>query len=308
MRGWGTKIAVLACAGALAGCTAGAAGTGDSPTRAATGVTYTADQGLLLPLDAYRAGPREQLRIDRAQAVLFRRCMKELGFGVPGGDPSAQVEDEPNRERYMLTDGRAAEARGYHPPPAEQKAARQAAEAESTTPSTEYLTAAGGKGAAQVNGRLVPPGGCAGQAADALSTHEDREALQLVEDLRGWSWSNSQRDSRVTAVFEAWSACMEKAGFHYRTPMAANDDPAFAGDRPTDREISTAVADVRCKRDVDLARVWAETEASYQIRATHEHEPALEKARAAVATQLSKAAAVLGEDQGRGSSGSRSSQ
>ncbi|MFJ4782138.1 hypothetical protein [Streptomyces sp. NPDC088794] len=291
-------VTALLCAGLLTGCTAGAAATGEQPPPASAGVQHSADLGLLLPLDAYRAAPGEQFRIDRAYATLFQRCMKRFGWSVRATSATgSRFLAEPNRDRYMLTDARAASTRGYHPPQKELDAARKAAASESGHQSTAYLTAASGKGAAWVKGRAVPPGGCSGQAANRLTTAEEREAQQLVENLRGWSWSRSQRDSRVTGVFDAWAACMTKAGFHYRTPMGANDDPAFAGDRPTAREISTAVADVRCKKETGVVRVWADTEAAYQNQAIEENRPALEKARKAVGRQLSAAAEVLGEGQ-----------
>ncbi|MGW3290952.1 hypothetical protein ACWDR3_40600 [Streptomyces sp. NPDC001002] len=289
-------VTALLCAALLTGCTAGAAATGEQPPPASTGVRHSADLGLLLPLDAYRADPREQLSIDRAYATLFRRCMKRFGWSVRATSRTGtRFTAEPNRDRYMLTDGRAASARGYHPPQKELEAARRAAASESGQQGTAYLTAASGKGAARVKGRPVPPGGCAGQAANRLTTAEERDAQQLVENLRSWSWSRSQRDSRVTGAFDAWATCMAKAGFRYRTPMDANDDPAFAGDRPTAREVSTAVADVRCKEATGVVRVWADTEAAYQNQAIEENRPALEKARKAVGRQLSAAAEVLGQ-------------
>src|SRR5205823_14551075 len=46
----------------------------------------------------------------------------------------------------------------------------------------------------------------------------------------------SRQDSRVRAVFSAWSSCMREAGFSYADPMAANDDPAFATEQPRSEE------------------------------------------------------------------------
>jgi hypothetical protein len=57
---------------------------------------------------------------------------------------------------------------------------------------------------------------------------------------------------------------MRRAGFAYRDPMQADDDPAFRTDRPSRREVAVALADVGCKQSVGLVAVWAGTRASWR--------------------------------------------
>jgi hypothetical protein len=277
-------VVVLA---ALAGC-GGATGSAVSPEPALAGTARTSGPGLVLPLDAYGPSPREQRTIDRAEAIAFDRCMARLGFPATGPHVPVTPAD-PHRDRYMLADARAAHSRGYHPPAAEQAAADAAAR---RTLPADYVTAAGGRGAARLHGVPVPRGGCAAEAAARLRTDASGRDLAVVTRLRDWGWDRAQRDSRVLGVFARWSACMAEAGYAYRTPLDANDDPAFAADRPTRAEIATAVADVACKTRVGVVDTWAAVEAAYQRVAIAGHGAELRRARAVVSAQLAAAAAV----------------
>ncbi|MPZ85665.1 MAG: hypothetical protein GEV28_36910 [Actinophytocola sp.] len=62
----------------------------------------------------------------------------------------------------------------------------------------------------------------------------------------------AEADSRVRAVFTGWSRCMSAAGFDYRDPMAANNDPTFGTGVPTAEEIATATADVACRTEENV--------------------------------------------------------
>jgi hypothetical protein len=262
------------------------------PKEPPGGVVSGPAHGVTLPLDSYRASPGEQLVIDRARGALFRSCMARFGLTMPKRDPAPVIGD-PNRERYMLADEQAARSRGYHPPPAEQAAARRAAEPRRLPP--DYLAAASGRGAVRIRGVPVPSGGCAGEATRRLTLGGSAVAVQRVEELSAWSWDRAKRDQRVVAVFAAWSACMDESGYHYRTPMAANDDPAFRTGTPTAREIATATADVRCKRRVNLIGTWAAVEAAYQRQAIAQRRAELQAAKKTVTTQLSVAAQIVRE-------------
>jgi hypothetical protein len=73
----------------------------------------------------------------------------------------------------------------------------------------------------------------------------------------------TQTDSRVLAVEGAWSRCMAARGFtKYHTPQQA--DFANWPNTPSATETATAIADVTCKRQVNLINTWLTVESAYQ--------------------------------------------
>jgi hypothetical protein len=281
-------VAVLAVL-ALAGCAGGAPrAVASEPPEPALALPAAGSPLAALPLNAYRTTPEQQALIRRAEREAFRQCMTRLRFEVPA-DPAAAAVPDGQRDRYMLVDAEAARTRGYHPDPAE--VAGQKAAAPSRSPA--YVTAATGRGPAQVNGVTVPDGGCQGETRARLTTGGDPSDVKLVDELEHWAWDRSQQDSRVVAVFRAWSACMAGAGFRYRSPRDANNDPAFGTPVATAPEIRTAVADVTCKKAVDLAGVWAAVEAAYQRQAVAAHRERLDRIAGDVRRQTAVAAALV---------------
>ncbi len=88
---------------------------------------------------------------------------------------------------------------------------------------------------------------------------------------------------------------MKRSGYDYSSPREANADPAFVDGRKhrvTKRELATAVADVRCKKETNLVNVWAGVETAYQKLAVAQNKAALTSVRRAVETQLKNAAGV----------------
>ncbi|WP_219551202.1 hypothetical protein [Nonomuraea harbinensis] len=235
---------------------------------------------LVLPLDAYHASPEEEAVVLRARTELFRGCMARLGFTAPTGATVTGIDR--NHERYLLEDERLARTRGYHPSEAPRAGPQRVID-------PGYLAAANGTGRP---GAAVPPGGCEAEAHDRLIPVPAAEAMRRVTDLKGWSWERSLSDSRVTGVFAAWSSCMARLGHDYPTPRAANNDVAFRTDRPTPREIATAVADVRCKRRTDVVRTWAAVEAAYQQQAIARHLDELREGKKAITSLVAASRAI----------------
>ena len=87
---------------------------------------------------------------------------------------------------------------------------------------------------------------------------------------------------------------MGRAGFHYATPRQANNDPAWRTPRPSTRERATAVADARCKRQVQLVDLWATVETAYQQHQVAQPADQLEVLTRTLATRVSNAARVAG--------------
>jgi hypothetical protein len=98
----------------------------------------------------------------------------------------------------------------------------------------------------------------------------------------------------VRAVFTKWSACMKRSGYHYSTPRDTNRNRAFNTDgrsrRVTKLELTTAVADVRCKRETNVINVWAGVETAYQKIAIAQNRTALTSVRRVVDMRIKNAA------------------
>jgi hypothetical protein len=86
---------------------------------------------------------------------------------------------------------------------------------------------------------------------------------------------------------------MKKAGFGYRTPQDANNDPVFHTETPTAKEISTAVADVKCKQEENVIGVWSAAEIAYQQRYIEANRLQLDEVKKSYEAVLRNAAEVL---------------
>ena len=278
-----TLLAVLA-ASLLAGC-AGAP-SGPAPSRHEA---TAAPRQLALPLDPYLPSPAHLDLLARARRILVVRCMGRFGVAPPAPAPAIPLPPAGNAQRYGLVDAHEARTQGYHLAGTEAGVVRPLPGLSPVQ--RAVLTGAGS--ARSLRGPL-PAGGCHGEAQrilDAGAPSPRDPSLGQVLGLQ--SFARSKEDRRVRAVFGAWSACMRRAGFSYRDPMEANDDPAFLTERPSRAEIAVAVADVGCKQAVGLVGAWASVEAADQERALHRHASELELVRRLLDTQERNAARVL---------------
>jgi hypothetical protein len=242
-----------------------------------------------LPLDRYRLSPAQATTLSRARNLLYAGCMGRFGFHLEpprGGGPVPFVGNE---QRYGIDDERQASKHGYHPavPPASQ----------SGEPSLSVAAAAvaDGTGPGTYKGRRVPAGGCLGQALRELGRGGPVPADPgLAERLGLESYVRTSQSGPMRPVFSQWSACMGQAGFDYANPRKANNDPAWRTPRPSTREVATAVADARCKRQVHLVDRWATVETAYQQQQVAQHAEQLEILAKALATRVRNAARVAG--------------
>jgi hypothetical protein len=221
---------------------------------------------LTLPLDPYELSPQELFTISRARLTLLLDCLRNRGIQI--STPEARpIPWSRHEQRYGLTDLDRAARFGYHVP----EIMRRPPLREPPMP-PEIADDCLALALRQLN-HGVP---------DGWQPH-------LAHRLSMRTHLLSRQDSRVRAVFGSWSACMRAAGLDYPDPMAANNDPAFSTDEPTEQEIATAVADVRCKRAVGVIPVWAAVEAAYQKLVLDQHRDELELVRRALDIRLANA-------------------
>jgi hypothetical protein len=225
-----------------------------------------------LPLDPYELSPPDRLTVSRAHLTLMADCLGRHGIDMEIPEPRL-IPGTRHERRYGLTDEGSAARHGYHVP-----------EFTDRPPWREPAL----------------PDDIADDCVDwarhrLIRGVPDVPEPHLAQKLRLRAHALSREDSRVRAVFSAWSRCMRASGFSYPDPMAANNDLVFAGEMPTDTEIRTAVADVRCKRAVGVVEVWAAVEMAYQRQAIDAHHDQLELIRQAIQVRLANAQEVLAE-------------
>ncbi|WP_149030618.1 hypothetical protein [Kitasatospora sp. MBT66] len=253
-----------------------------------------------LPVEKYLINPEENARMDRGWARLVSTCMKRFGLDY---EPAVRESDRRTGQtahRYDPTDPAVAAVRGYHGDASGDGSTPTPTE--SLSPDVRLVLGAG-SGAPQApggsrtgvfRGTPIPPGGCAGEAQQAVTagggTFQD---AQVAVDVNFGNYQRSTADERVKEVFRKWSSCMKASGFDYGTPAAAANDPAWHSPVPSATELATAAADVRCKRENNVVGVWFTVESAYEEREIEEKLPELTRVRESIDITLRNAAAAL---------------
>jgi hypothetical protein len=241
----------------------------------ATGASASPPPAVVYPLDAYRQRPEDRETIRSAGYGIFARCMSRFGLAVPPPSSGGRGSGPVAPERFGLTDEGHAARFGYHPAPA--SVVRPAPPALSVAAEA----VAEGTGTGYHGGKRVPRGGCSAEARRVLNRGTSAPADPALADRLDLEAHRTMRtDGRVLRVFGEWRGCMSRAGHAYADPFEANNDPLFRTAQPSRREIAVAVADVRCKRAVDLVPVLSAVEIEHQARLVAANRSALERIRA----------------------------
>lgn len=287
----------------LAGCSGG----GEDEVTVSSGVQAGNDAaepasavaGLVLPLDAYSLSEDDARAVGEAIEASVRSCFVSYGFAGDAADPlpvgAAGASSAARHERrYAVADASVAARYGYHPP----SSGRNFREEFYAAHTDEELHVLGGalendkQVASEFRGQPLPPGGCVGQAVAEFAPPDEKGRVageELVSRIQADAWHQAQRDSRVVDAFAAWSACMAAAGYQYKAPMEANDDPAWQKTAGTQREIATASADVACKEKTSLIDTWSTVEAEVQAELIAKNRGDLEAYRTLLDRQVAVA-------------------
>lgn len=257
-------VAVLGIAvAALAGCTA--AESAEPPKKPAGRAAPAASaevRNLTVPIDAYATRKVDDYLVAAAEDVLMRDCLDAEGLDWTPRRPVREADvDPPNRRRYGVMEPAVARAFGFKPPPL------PAEEARFTEERIERIRSLGQRGAEIAYG-VDGAGGCWKKANTTLLKGVPRESdYDVINRDTREGYEESQRAPEVRKVHRAWSACMKKAGFRYGDPMEAMADPRWRkSETASAKEIAAAEADVRCKRETDLVKIWSAAEAKIQQR------------------------------------------
>ena len=250
----------LAC---LAGCQSHQAGRlapAKSGTPASDGSLVA---GLTLPVLAYLPSPALRQEVTAAEGVVAARCLEKYSLhwsaNIPAGMP--HPASELDRE-YGISDPQAAGRYGYHLPPGHDYAYRLAVP--QSGPIAEALQGLDGADhpVTSIGGKAVPQDGCLGQARNQVGGPALEDVTADTVLLSASQQAN--RDPQVTALFRLWSACMATAGYHYPDPLAAIGSSQWASNTISAAEIHTALADLACKRRLQMLPKWVAIESGYE--------------------------------------------
>jgi hypothetical protein len=290
---FGRYCAIAAVIAAVAGCSASDRQTSDDGGEPAIGALVNVSdlKTFSLPLDPYRIRPENLPATVEAEKVLLARCLRRFGTELPPGSVVSSSTPAGKERLYGITDEQQARQRGYHLP---TQATPSDTQENPLPPRVQAI--AFGDGQRSYAGQQVPEGGCVGESRRNLTAGRAMPRDQWMGDrLSLESTDRTRRDSRVREVFAEWSSCMKRSGYDYADPMKSNDDPEFATEQPSPREIAVAIADVRCKEETNLVNVQATVHIAYQKRMlAHNAEP-LAEVKQYLANSERNAAAVLAD-------------
>lgn len=291
-----SRLTVAAVITSVAGCGVQDANAGAGQAEPELGTVPQVDSydDLVFPLDSYHLSQEQQTTIIRADDVLVRECMRRYGFDYEVPDRSGEPELE-NRVIGVVDKDLAAQY-GYKPA-GYQEHANRVKEAKTKQPkwTPEMMSVLNGNGQSKINGVVVPEGGCSAEARTKLGMKLDGNPgdENMVLRLEAMAGDMAEADSRLKAAWDKWSTCMADAGYNYRDPWQANNDPAFGEDVATQQEIDTAITDVTCRAEHNVNGIWVAVRTAYQKRVIAANADELRNHQTASAEQLQKATNVL---------------
>ncbi|MFJ4786800.1 hypothetical protein [Streptomyces sp. NPDC088794] len=299
----GGTLALVGCSphggsGASAAGGAAPSGTGAPAWPAAVPASGLA-KGLALPMESYMEPYADTVVVQQAVDRLAAQCMKRYGYDytapVRGLTPPPSSDDSNMTRRYGITDQDLAARFGYFlgdseqtPPPAQRLTSAE------TAVLTGRLAIARGaaKAPTKAGGKTIPEDGCVGEATRRIGPRID---ASLASRLDYESLRRSQSDPRVLAAVDAWSRCMKAKGYTVDSPLnAAKLTPDTDHGQATRADITTALADIACKRSTGLVKTWFTVESALQRRQIEQNQLPLTQLKQQIASEVKAATTVLG--------------
>lgn len=310
-------IAVLAMA-VLGGCSS-SGDVGGEPELGSVPSPSSFDAAQIsTPLDAYLPTPEENYTLKKARVLLVNQCMRQLGY-PDNPQPLGKFTGEAYLEHteFLVSPIQQVERWGYKSPPGTETG-KQEREAGFTKDVTKIQGQLFTGRVATFNGKPVPDGGCEGEALRTLTkgaatTQEvklpdgsaagagkdgfgEGFAEMVVSSARGKAMAKVRNDSRFEKATTDWSDCMKKQGYTFGSPSAARNDKRWANaTQPGKEEISVAVADMRCKQDVNYLGIGIAVESAYENQLIEEDAEILKEAKDKTARWIENANKALKE-------------
>ncbi|WP_405815848.1 hypothetical protein OG241_15010 [Streptomyces sp. NBC_01390] len=296
-----------------------------APVKVGPVSTPTAATTTKMPLAAYLPTETELNTLARAQTSLLRDCMSEYGFTDSRIEvPSDWLMFEDIGEGTDLpVTLEQAQQYGYHPAGTDTGGDSDDQESGSDSDSTSGLpalatgdketemlvangTAVAGASAPagqRVNGKEIPEGGCAGRAQQTIAKNtpelkkfgsDNADPLNAILEIRAESHSSAMQTDLFEKMEKSWSACMKKSGFSYGSLKSAAGDGEWSTNQvASEREISVATADVKCRMSANYLGVTEAVFLAYEKQAVEDNAELLQAVRDYYDAMLRNAAKVV---------------
>jgi hypothetical protein len=306
-RAFVTSLVLTAVVGCSSGQEADSART-DMPRPSSAATTKGAAEKykphrLTLPIYEYKFTPEENAVVDRATNIAMSSCMRRYGYSLKTDEPTITLGDR----RYGVIDLYAARNYGYHlvTPRGSPETRNQRFTKDETSAMTgglffdsvtgEFRAMPGySRPVTELNGRRVPKGGCSADAQrELLGRRSLRTHAAVVSDIDTASFARSQKVPAVVEALKEWSTCMRGKGYSYATPLesiSAVDLGKPVGDKGQKR---LAIADVACKNEVGLVKIWSAAEVKIQDKMISASRQALQQQKRDNATTLRNARSLV---------------
>lgn len=266
-------------AGALVGALALVAVTGcgasdEAPQDAPTAELDVERQQIGLPLDEFVMSEPEARLVQHVNAVKIASCLQERGFTYPEADRDWQSEALTQDRLFGPWSLDWVAQHGYdYPPSAQAQAVLDASDA----------MPLGYDEASQNCSQTVEP-------LPVLTLHDD---VNLA--MRGYieTYASAQTTEGWAEATSDWKACLRDAGY-----VIGDEPDAWVPDLPagTEEQIRVAIADVRCKDQVDLVQRLGDVLAAEQQDFIDANDAALQELKAQSADVLAQARVESGTD------------
>ncbi|WP_405796437.1 hypothetical protein [Streptomyces sp. NBC_01506] len=249
-------------------------------------------KGLVLPLETYMISYAEEVAVQQARDTAEIACMNRFGFtdwrteDLGTSPPPADNASNMPR-RYGLTDLAQARTHGYHLPSTGRESTPPP-EQDTPEAATVLTGQDGSEPLTSFKGEELPEGGCTGEVGRKAPTPD----VALVERLNTESLELSQRTPAVKAAMARWASCMKGRGYQVDTVWETADVAGAEAETADQDEIEVATAEVECKQETDLVKIWFAEETTIQKQLVDDNQQALVGAQSQLNKTLGKAAAV----------------
>lgn len=208
-----------------------------------------------LPLDTYGLSPEQKLLDTQASDLLIRQCMNKAGEQWQGSGMATslaiQGELEAQRlSRFGPVDEAVAAQYGYNGKPVPE-VGKEIASSSSHARCAKEVKIKMGEGA--------PPA----------------QEFGLLFGLPEEAAARTANDSRYLEMIKRWVSCMSAKGYKFTSPQDASTDSRWPTDKATTKEAQTAVADVKCKQEVNYLSLVVALRTAYENQLIEENSEVL---------------------------------
>jgi hypothetical protein len=223
-------------------------------------------------------------------ATLEQACFHRLGIDLPVPTPP-DARPFPVYDWYGLWDEKTARTYGYDSPPI-SGAGRPFPEVVPKDWQPALLGAV-----PTIHGAAVPAGGCQGQALRELGLNAPSGIDKgLVEKLQRDAVSRARNHSATVERVPAWRDCMAAKGYRFNNPAEPFQFWAEKAERTAQPDqINAALADIACKKETGLLKVWVAADVAYERQNAERNAPALQAINAWRQTVIRNASRVVAE-------------